>query len=183
MTFALKHYKHYRMLEILSLLCVVIGLILLAVLSAIDLKIRLLPNELVAGFMACGLVFHTCLVFVFADITTMATGALLGAGTLYVIRAIANTLYGRDTLGLGDVKLMGAAGVWLGPYYILVALTTGALAGIVHGLSFALYIKSKSGQMPSLSTLSIPAGPGFAIGIIITGIVAFWHLPSMIFTW
>ena len=51
------------MLEILALLSILGGLGLLYFLSSIDLKIGLLPNELVLGFLACGLVFHLCTVF------------------------------------------------------------------------------------------------------------------------
>lgn len=168
------------MLEIVALLCLVGALALLLLLSAIDLRDRLLPNELVLGFLALGVVFHLCTLFAFLDMTEMALGALTGAGILYIIRAVATKFYGEDALGLGDVKLMGAAGVWLGPYYILIALTLGALMGIVHGLGMAFRFWRATKEKPNFSTLSLPAGPGFAAGIVMTAIVKFASLPGVL---
>jgi leader peptidase (prepilin peptidase)/N-methyltransferase len=168
------------MLEIIALLCLIGGVVILYVLSAIDLREGLLPNELVMGFSAIGLVFHLCTVFAYFPISQMLMGGFIGASILFLIRAVANRVYEQDALGLGDVKLMGAAGLWLGPYYILIALIVGALAGIVHGLGAAILVRQRTGSLPALSTLSLPAGPGFAIGIVLTGFFAFRTFPALV---
>ena len=168
------------MLEIIAVLCLAGALILLLLLSVIDLRDRLLPNELVLGFMVLGIVFHLCTLFSYLDMLNMAFGGLTGAGILYFIRAVAVRFYGEDALGLGDVKLLGAAGVWLGPYFILIALTLGAMAGIAHGLGMALKYLHQTKEMPDLTTLSLPAGPGFAVGIVLAGVIKFYSLPGML---
>lgn len=117
------------MLEIFALFCLLIGLILLGALSYIDLKTHLLPNELVLGFACGGFVFHLCTLFHYLSLSDMALGALIGGGMLYLIRGIANYWYDEDTLGLGDVKLLAAGGLWLGPEFILIAAAAGAMAG------------------------------------------------------
>jgi Flp pilus assembly protein protease CpaA len=78
------------------------------------------------------------------------------------------------------VKLMAAAGIWLGPYYILLALTAGGIAGLVHGVGGAFAQKIKTGTMPSLNKLSLPAGPGFAVGIVIAGIMQFYTIEKVL---
>lgn len=141
---------------------------------------RLLPNELVLAFAALGVVFHVCTLFHYLTIAQMGLGALIGGGILYVIRAAALRFYDEDALGLGDVKLLAAAGIWLGPYYILIALTIGAFMGILHGLGLALYYWRVSKVRPELLSMSLPAGPGFAAGILITAAIKFSALPGLL---
>lgn len=169
------------MLTIIAILCLLGALVILLILSAIDLKVGLLPNEFVLGLLALGLVFHLSTLYKYLTMTEMALGGFIGAAVLYVIRGLADKFYQEDSLGLGDVKLMGAAGIWLGPYFILIALTAGALAGLVHGLGLAFYWKIKTKGPLHLSSLSLPAGPGFAVGILIAAIYAFRDLPAMVF--
>lgn len=161
------------MFDILPIVCVLSAAGLLIALSAIDLKHWILPDELNFAFGLSGVIFHFATGYMFLDIRTMLLGAALGAGLLYAIRFVANRQYGRDTLGLGDVKLLGAAGLWLGIDGVLQAVTLGALAGLVHGLLFALHLKIVKKAPFSLGNLSIPAGPGFAIGIFAVGVYMF----------
>lgn len=161
------------MMEILALLCLVSAIGLLIALSIIDLRHWILPDELNFAFGVTGVVFHLVTAYQFADIQSMLLGAAVGAGMLYIIRFFSNRHYGRDTLGLGDVKLMGAAGLWLGLDGTLQAITVGAAAGLVHGIVYAAYIAIKHKTKFSLSQLSIPAGPGFATGIIVVGYIMF----------
>lgn len=163
----------FTMFEIIPLLCILIAIALLIVLSIIDLKILILPDELNLALGIAGLAFHLCSGWLFFGWQGMLLGALLGGGMLYVIRFFANRAYGRDTLGLGDVKLMAAAGIWLGPEMILIAITLGALAGLVHGLIYAAWHAAKTKTKFTIHELSIPAGPGFAIGSVIAGAYLF----------
>lgn len=157
------------MFEIISLLCILTAVILLIVLSIIDLKIWILPDELNFALGVAGLCFHFVTSNRFLSWEEVAWGAVFGAGMLLVIRFFSNRHYGRDTLGLGDVKLLGAAGLWLGMEGVLMAITAGAFVGLIHGLAYAFYISRKDKAKFSIHQLAIPAGPGFAIGIIIAG--------------
>ncbi len=161
------------MLEIIALLSLIGSLLVLYILSVIDLRDRLLPNELVMGFMCLGLIFHLSTLMHYTGFTDMALGALIGGGILFLIRGVANAFYKEDTLGLGDIKLLGAAGIWLGPEAILIAMTIGAFLGFLHGMMVALRTVSNSKVGMDLTKLAIPAGPGFALGIVITGALYF----------
>lgn len=170
--------------EAFSLLCLMTGLGLLILLSVIDLKHFLLPNIYVAPFAILGFCFHFFTNFYFLGITEIILGGIAGYGLLWVIRFFGNKYYGQDSLGLGDVKLLGAAGLWLGVEGVLFAMTVGAFAGLLHGLVFAIYRKLKTKQAFTITKLVIPAGPGFAVGIIF---VAGWmyksHVIALFYGW
>ena len=168
------------MLEIIAVLCLPGAIALLFILSVIDLRERLLPNKFVLAFAVLGVIFHACTSFHYVSIVEMGLGALIGGGILYLIRFFAIRFYGEDALGLGDVKLLTAAGLWLGPYFILIALTLGALLGILHGLGLALYSWRSSKVWPELHNLSLPAGPGFALGIVLTSVYKFSSIPELL---
>lgn len=161
------------MLDIISILCLPIGAGLLIALIIIDLRTLLLPNILVLSLAIAGFIFHAAALFYYMPVSDMAIGAFIGGGVLYLIRAGGNAFYKTDTLGLGDVKLMAAGGLWLGPYFILIALLAGAVAGLVHGLILIAQQWAKTRAVESLSRFSLPAGPGFAAGLFIAAFIQF----------
>jgi leader peptidase (prepilin peptidase)/N-methyltransferase len=159
--------------EIVALLCLPGALLVLYFLALIDFRSGLLPNEWVLGFAGLAFVFHFSTLFYYLSPIDMMLGAAVGGGFLYVIRAGANYFYKDDALGLGDVKLLAAAGLWLGPQAVLIALTIGAFAGLAHGVLLMAGMKMKTETSIDIGKLSLPAGPGFALGIIAAGIYKF----------
>lgn len=154
------------LLEILSIVILLAGLGLLIILSIIDLRTYLLPNVLVAPFALLGIAFHALNDFYYLDLWQVIIGGVVGYSVLWLIRLGGNKYYDQESLGLGDVKLLGAGGLWLGFEDVLFAMTVGAFAGLIHGVIYATYLTIKTKQPFSLTRLTIPAGPGFAIGII-----------------
>jgi leader peptidase (prepilin peptidase)/N-methyltransferase len=159
--------------HVLAALCLAGAVGLLAALSVIDLRVRLLPNRLVAPFALLGVAFHLLTGFAFLTPFSMLLGGALGFGLLWLVRRIANSIYKQDALGLGDVKLIGAAGLWLGIDLIMLAISLGAFFAALHGVGVALYEAAKTKTRPSFRRLQIPAGPGFAAGILVIGFIAF----------
>tara|TARA_B100001750_G_scaffold225929_1_gene218175 strand:+ start:793 stop:1272 length:480 start_codon:yes stop_codon:yes gene_type:complete len=148
-------------MEILATGCVVIALLALLWMGWIDLKLWILPDELVILFAAPALIFHYAIDWYYGGWLLYIVGAVLGGGTLYSIREAANRFYKMDTMGLGDIKLMAAAGLWLGPQAILLALSVGAVCGVIHAITLAVL------QKKSIQAMMLPAGPGFIAGIIL----------------
>ena len=101
--------------EIIALAALVGAVGLLIVLSAIDLKHGILPDKLVLAFLVTGLIFHYVTHFLFMSPLEILEGAALGGGLLYAVRIVSNFYYKDDVLGLGDVKLLAAAGAWHRP--------------------------------------------------------------------
>ena len=155
------------MMSLFLLAILTYSLVILAVLFYIDLKTQLLPNRYVLQFFFSGLAFHIVSGFSQNAPHDLLIATLSSAGLLLVIRSIGNNFYGKDTLGMGDVKLIGAAGIWLGSEYIFLAITLGALAGVAHGLGIIIYFRLTAKKIVPLSNLSIPAGPGFIVGIVL----------------
>jgi leader peptidase (prepilin peptidase)/N-methyltransferase len=162
------------MFEIIAILALFGAFATLCILSVIDLREGLLPNEYVMALAICGAIFHLATAWHYLHLVDMALGAAIGGGFLYAVRFVANRIYKEDALGLGDVKLLMAAGLWLGPTYILLAITAGAAAGLVHGAIVAITTKA------SLKKLSLPAGPGFAVGILIASVMQFHNVGNIL---
>lgn len=169
------------MLEVLSILCLILAFAALCALVVIDLRTRLLPNILVLSLAVSGAAFHASSLFFYNTPLDLLVGAIIGAGILYLVRVAGNTYYKADTLGLGDVKLMGAGGLWLGSDFILIAIIAGALAGLVHGLALIGCNWFKTKTIAPLSTFSLPAGPGFAAGLLIAALAKFIGLAHLQF--
>lgn len=141
------------------------------ILAAIDLDHRRLPNALVAllgavgalglfvallGIPACPLVGDAVGV---RAATGAALGVALGGGVPLAAALIYERLRGRAGLGMGDVKLLAAYGLYLGPF-VLMALLVGSLVGSVVGLM------ARRGARDA----AIPFGPFLALGAVVTAL-------------
>ena len=106
---------------VLFILCV--GLFTLAA-AVMDLRTRKIPNKLTIPVFAAGLVYQAA----FNGLPGLADAGwafLIGFGSLFVLWMIGGG-------GGGDVKLMGALGVWLGKdmtLYVLCLSTLFVIAG------------------------------------------------------
>lgn len=156
------------MLSILSMLSYVLVFLLLMALSYRDAKEYILPDALNAALAICFGAFHISLQWLLITPQEALIGALAGGGMLLLIRAIANKFYNPDSLGLGDVKLMTAAGFGLGYPNIFLALTIGAAAGLIHGFCIMGYQHLKNNHKIEFDHINVPAGVGLSIGIAAT---------------
>jgi leader peptidase (prepilin peptidase) / N-methyltransferase len=100
---------------------------ILLVLGTTDALAFRLPDILTLPLIAAGLA--TAWWLPDHDLAGHAIAAFLGAAVFYAISVAYRKTRGQDGLGLGDVKLAGAAGAWLGwqalPYVVLLACAAG----------------------------------------------------------
>ena len=148
------------------LTCLTILAACLVWLAIIDLRTGYLPDHLQAVLAVSGL----AAALVGSPVSISWQAGLLGAAVNGVVfwglRWLVSRMKGREAMGLGDVKLVAAGGLWLGPFalpYIMAAggLLTLAGAGIA-GLATGKPVWK--GEMP--------LGPGLAAGILGTFIAA-----------
>lgn len=66
-----------------------------------------------------------------------ATGALVGGGLIWLLRAAYFYTRGAEGMGLGDVKMMGIVGAFLGWRSAVLVLIVGSLLGSVVGVILA----------------------------------------------
>lgn len=130
---------------------------MLAALSAIDLYEHRLPDLLTFPLAAFGLMASA-----WTGVEPMwwpAASALLGFALLAGVAIVYRRLRGRHGLGLGDAKLMGAAGAWLGAQAIpTVLLWAAAGALLCVGIAYL-------GGRPVGLSARLPFGPFLAFAI------------------
>ena len=160
------------LMDYLPLTVFLIGCGLLVWLALYDLKHMRFPNIYVYLFALCGLLFHATTSFLYLDKAEVILGGTVAFILLYVTRFVSSRLYKREALGFGDVKLLAAAGLWLGPLGFSYALTLGAFCVVLYGLLTALFIKMRTGIW-HLRQLKVPAGPGFIIGILVMLVIQY----------
>jgi leader peptidase (prepilin peptidase)/N-methyltransferase len=160
---------------------------LLLVLSVIDLDHRRLPTPLVmalAGAAVAATLAAQLSGLPFAPLTGVSgsgllasplvlsgLGFLLGAGTSWGIAAIYGALRGRQGLGFGDVRLLGAMGIVLGPY-VLLAYALANVLGVVVAIPALMVARgrSKTDTDTPLRQASFPFGPFLAMGGLLTAL-------------
>lgn len=144
--------------------------------TIIDLKYWILPNSLNIALALLMVVLHASSDFSILSITEMLIGAIVGGGFLYLVRLYGNHKYKTESLGLGDVKLLLAAGLGLGPLGVIMAITFGAALGLVHGVVWGYFVSRKAGKKFDARGLKFPAGPGFCAGIALSlfGLLQGW---------
>jgi leader peptidase (prepilin peptidase) / N-methyltransferase len=139
-----------------ALLCV-----LCAILAWIDIRHGIIPDWLNLSIAALGLLTVILSEDRAAAIPAIGEGAAIGI-IFWLLRRLYFAFRGIQGLGLGDVKFLGAAGIWVGiagiPMLLLVATVT-ALA-CVGGMQL-------SGRTLTAQT-SMSFGPFLAAGLLVT---------------
>ncbi|WCL53730.1 prepilin peptidase [Gimibacter soli] len=151
----------YMMPDLPRLAASLVLLTALLYLALYDIRHMRLPNAVTFPLIALGLL-HAGLNQYDNPFADSLIGAAAGYGILWGISAAYRALRGRDGLGLGDAKLVAAAGAWLGwqslPFLLLFA------AG---GQLLALLIPPLIGKRFD-SSAAIPFGPAITL--------SFWAL-------
>jgi leader peptidase (prepilin peptidase)/N-methyltransferase len=132
-----------------------LGWALLA-LAAIDFRDGILPDVLTLPLILAGVAATTFLAP--WELVDSAIGAIVGFAIFALIRWLYRRLRGREGLGLGDAKLLAAAGAWVTwnglPSVVLIA----AAAGLALALA-----TSWRGERLALDQ-RLPFGPALCLG-------------------
>jgi leader peptidase (prepilin peptidase)/N-methyltransferase len=128
----------------------------LLTLAAIDFRDGILPDVLTLPLIVCGLVATYFLAP--WQMLDSAIGAVAGFAFFAVVRWLYRRLRGREGLGLGDAKLLAAAGAWV----TWNGLPSVVLIGAAAGLAVAL-IMLRRGERLALDQ-RLPFGPALCLG-------------------
>lgn len=127
-------------------------------LSLVDADWHYLPDGGVLLVAALGLV-RLCTI---ADPWLHLLGALLMGGLALSVRFAVSRWVGREALGLGDVKLMAAAGLWVGggglPSFLFLS---GAFGILQHWLT-----------RPVAESAELPFGPALSLAMLVLVVLA-----------
>ena len=110
---------------------------MLVALTGIDIDTQLLPDSITLPLLWLGLAVN--LFAVWTPLSSAVMGAMLGYGSLWSVYWIFKLVTGKEGMGYGDFKLLGALGAWFGwqavPLMILLSSFVGAALGIAILLS------------------------------------------------
>jgi leader peptidase (prepilin peptidase)/N-methyltransferase len=106
-----------------------------------------------------------------AGLADRAIGALVGYAALLAVSIGYRALRGREGLGLGDAKLLGALGAWFGwqmlPFILLAGASLGLLLILVSRLAGRTVTSAT--HVPLGTFLALAALPGVWIGALLLG--------------
>ena len=134
---------------------------LLMAASLIDLFIKKIPNKLVLTILVCGVLFLIAgFVSMRDDFQVLFLSAVIGLAVSFVILLVM-ALATKGGLGMGDVKLISAAGFIMGIAGVFYALTYGLI------LCLAVTLTLLATRKKTLKDF-LPFGPFFFLGFVIS---------------
>ena len=133
----------------------------------IDYKLTIIPNRLTLTMFEIGLIFTFLYGLSNVAISiNMLLGMLAGSGIFMLITLLGGLVYGKEAMGLGDVKLMGALGLYFGwQSIIVISLVSFLIGAILSIVLMATKIKKADSY--------IPFGPFIVIATLISIFVPF----------
>jgi leader peptidase (prepilin peptidase)/N-methyltransferase len=138
----------------------------LIVAAFVDLDFMIIPDRISLGGMPAGLLAGALAPSLHgaeeagAAVAASLIGLAAGAGSLYLVALLGRLAFKKDAMGLGDVKLLGAIGAFIGWQGVVFTVLVSSLLGSAIGI--ALIVAGGRGW-----GARIPYGPYLAAAAII----------------
>ncbi len=148
------------MMDFWPLACLVVLAACLIWLAVVDLRTGYLPYPLQAVLALTGMAVAVIGSPLGISWQAALMGAAINGGVFWGLRWLVSRLKGREAMGFGDVMLVAAGGLWLGPWALAYIMAAGGILTLV-GAGIAGAVTRKPvwrGEMP--------LGPGLAAGIL-----------------
>lgn len=131
----------------------------------IDLKLQIIPNRITLTMLETGLLFTFLSVISNTNLgintfVNSVLGMLVGGGIFLLITVIGGIIAGKEAMGFGDVKLMGALGLFLGWVNIIIVSVIAFLLAAIISIVILIFRKKQFGDY-------IPFGPFIVIASFI----------------
>jgi len=166
-------------IENLTLIKYIILTPMLLSVLVIDYKKQIIPNRLNLTMFEIGLVIAFLYGISNIAITIdMLLGMLVGIAIFLIITLIGSLFYGKDAMGLGDIKFIGALGLYFGFANITTISIMAFLLGAILGVVLLISKRKKGNEY-------MPFGPYIVISAFISIFVPFetvLYVLKMIFT-
>lgn len=149
-------------------LAVYIGFVCaLVVVSFIDLKHYIIPNEISIPGIFIGLALSLLPArlaggqLVTSSFLSAVIGCIAGGGILYLAGIFSLVVFKKEGMGGGDIKLLAMVGAFLGWKLALMTIVVGSMLGAVVGILLILFrLKGRTDY--------IPFGPYLSLGAILS---------------
>src|SRR5690348_4806143 len=142
----------------------------LVALTFIDFDTQLLPDSLTLPLLWAGLGVN--LFDVFVSLHDAVIGAIGGYLALWIVYWLFRLIRGKEGMGYGDFKLLGALGAWLGWQMLPLIVLLSSVVGAVIGISLMVF-RGRDHNVP------LAFGPYLAIA----GGIALFFGPAIIKGW
>jgi leader peptidase (prepilin peptidase)/N-methyltransferase len=140
----------------------------------IDYRLQIIPNRLNMTMFEIGIILMFLAGIFNANIAIdMFFGMLAGAGIFLLITLIGGLIAGKEAMGFGDVKLMGALGIFFGLSNIIAITLMSFLIGAVLSIVLLATKIKKTDEY-------IPFGPFIVIATFIAMVVPFKTILSVL---
>ena len=133
----------------------------------IDYKLQIIPNRLNLRIFEIGIVI--AFLYGISDVVItidMLLGMVAGVAIFLIIKLIGTLFYGKDAMGLGDIKFIGAIGLYFGLTNITIISIMAFLIGAISGLILLISKRKKTNEYMSF-------GPFIVIATFISIFVPF----------
>lgn len=141
----------------------------------VDYKEQIIPNRLNLTIFEIGLIFTFIYGILNINVAIdLLFGMLAGGGIFLAITLIGGLIAGKEAMGLGDVKLMGALGLFFGFNSTILISVLAFLLGAIISIILMIIKKNKASQY-------IPFGPFIVVSTLITIYVPFNILFTILF--
>ena len=142
----------------------------------IDYKLQIIPNRLNLTIFEIGIIFAFLYGLSNVAITiNMLLGMVAGAGIFLIITLVGGIFYGKEAMGFGDVKLMGALGLYFGLTNIIVITLVSFLIGAILSIVLLATKIKKTDEY-------IPFGPFIVIATFISIYIPYEQIKSVLMT-
>ena len=139
----------------------------LIVATFVDLKHRIIPDEISIGGLIAGLILSLLVPQLHAASSPLLSagrsllGVLAGGGSIYLMGLIGDFIFKKESMGGGDVKLLAMVGAFLGWKLAVLSFFVAPFFGAVFGVIVKIRTKEST----------IAYGPFLAVGALIS---LFW---------
>ncbi len=165
---------HKGLYENLNLIKFVFLIPMLISALMIDYKLQIIPNRLNLTMFEIGLFLTFLYGITNVNVAiNMLYGMIAGGGIFLIITLLGGLIAGKEAMGFGDVKLMGALGLYFGLSGIIVISLIAFLLGAIISI-ILLVAKVKN------SSEYIPFGPFIVIAALIVLFVPFEILVTIL---
>lgn len=156
-----------RFTNVVAVLIYMVFLCSLVVITFIDLKHYIIPDEISIPGIFIGLALNllpdklTGGQLVSGSFLNSLIGCIAGGGTLYLAALFSLFVFKKEGMGGGDIKLLGMVGAFLGWKLAMMTIVVGSVLGAAVGVTLILLrLKGRSEY--------IPFGPYLALGAVLS---------------
>ncbi len=116
----------------------------LIVATFVDIDFMIIPDRISLGGMPAGLLASALVPSLHGadsagdSLISSLIGLAAGSGSLYLVAWLGRLAFKKDAMGLGDVKLLGAIGAFLGWQGVVFTILASSILGSVFGVAMIL---------------------------------------------